>query len=125
MLELTKEQAIEEHRKMWRWIAEETEKRQWIVDKDDYIKQYFPDKHIYNNCFCCAYGDEQDKHGDFRSGMCTYCPIEWKSKSNHFMCVRKEFVSDNKGLFRLWADTADWKESAKIAKQIAELPERE
>lgn len=31
MRELTKEQAIEEHRKMWRWIAEEAEKRQGIV----------------------------------------------------------------------------------------------
>ena len=119
MKELTKEEAIEEHRKMWRWIAEETEKRQEIVYKEDYIEDYFPDEKISCDCFCCEY-DEQ-KQGK----NCKFCPIDWGSKCDWFMCLRKEIKDDNKGLFYLWELTTDWKKAAELARQIAELPERE
>lgn len=35
-MKLTREQAIKEHRKMWRWIAEETENRRYCVSKTKY-----------------------------------------------------------------------------------------
>ena len=33
---LTKELAIKLHRKLWRWIADETERRKEVVEKYDY-----------------------------------------------------------------------------------------
>ena len=122
MRELTKEQAIAEHRKMWRWIAEETEKRQEIVYEEDYLEDYFPDKIISCDCFCCEY--DKQKQGK----NCRSCPIDWGSKCDWFMCLRKETKDDNEGLFYLWenaADTDAWKKAAELARQIAELPEKE
>ena len=120
MRELTKEQAIEEHRKMWRWIAEETEKRQKIVHKEDYFKEYFPAEIIFCNCFCCEYAVRISGISE-----CKFCPIDWDSKYNHCMCMNKNFRHD--GLYSLWGFATscdDWKEAAELARQIAELPER-
>jgi len=60
---LTKEQAIAEHRKMWRWIAKETKKQQRIIGKEEYLERYFPEDYIYNGCFCCEYGRQRANSG--------------------------------------------------------------
>lgn len=41
------------------------------------------------------------------------------------MCLDKYEVYDDKGLYRLSTYETDWKEQAKLARQIANLAERE
>lgn len=122
MEKLTKKQAIEEHRKMWRWIAEETEKRKRVVRKGEYLDLYYPNADIECDCFCCEYGTQK-----MIKKPCAKCPINWDSECDKYMCFDKtNFEDDN--LYALWTeagDTENWKKAAEVARQIAELPESE
>lgn len=116
-MELTREEAISEHRKMWNWIADEIEKEK----RDQYIeglKKEYCDRegyYIRSNCFCCEY----------TKYICDYCPIEWKSEVEDSMCMQKYEEDDDEGLYALCCNELDWEEQAKLARQIANLPERQ
>ena len=110
MLNLTKQQTIAEHRKMWRWIADETKKRGRRVLKDEYFEAMnIPSENIPQaKCYCCEYDD----------GHCSKCPIEWDGDFG--MCCN----SDEQGLFEQWFRTTDPEKSEWLARKIEELPER-
>lgn len=117
-MELTREEAISEHRKMWNLIADEIEKEKEYQDIEDLKIEYcdregFDD--IENNCFCCEY----------TNCVCEFCPIKWESKVENYMCVDKYKEDDYEGIYSICCDEEDWKEQAKLARQIANLPERE
>ena len=128
-MELTREQAIAEHRKMWNWIADETERLGNVVDKDDYFSRTEAITRIPTaECFCCAYGeqfvDDKIKHIQQR---CAHCPLVWDSHIDKAMCLCKEEYTDNNGLFGLWVDACTYghvEKSVKLARQIANLQER-
>lgn len=111
MLNLSKEQTIEKHRKMWNWIADETEKRKQIVRKTDYFEEHPNETVPYMLCYCC----------DFNFNYpCGSCLISWGGKISHHICISKYSP------FYLWVtEKLDYKQSAKYARQIANLPERE
>lgn len=87
--ELSKEQAIEEHRKMWGWIYDTVKNRietgnykkdgmfkPEYIDafslKNEYISKFYPDyKSLSNNCFLCEYVN-RNKYLSCRS-----CPVKW------------------------------------------------
>ena len=125
-MKLTREQAIAEHRKMWRWIAEETEKQKRCMGKEDYI--YFSEyctiaEDLLHNCFCCEYA-YITANSDL-DNMCKFCPIDWRSSETKYMCELKTADEDN--FHYLWCDARadrDWELASKLARQIAELPER-
>ena len=132
MEKLTKQQAVEEHRKMWRWIAEETEKQKRIVYKWDYLKFYDEYIDLANECFCCEYTYQHHRAECEKCPIdwdveCEKCPIDWDSECDEYMCQNKtDFEDDN--LYTLWnraCGAENWKEAAKLARQIAELPESE
>ena len=55
MAELTREQAIAEHRKMWNWIADNLESMKMSVYT---LKQMYCNENEWNllhNCFLCDY----------------------------------------------------------------------
>lgn len=121
---LAKQEAIENHRKMWNWIADELEKGNGdkylhIVD----IKvEYFVKHNIklknrpFANCFCCEYTGSNN--GQFNCGD---CPLKWP---NGGTC----FGDGINGLYiRAWDACVNdnYAEAAKLARQIANLPERE
>lgn len=63
-MELTKEQAIEKHRKMWNWIADQYENGR--VGNIHAMKQEYIDieeteyrERILHNCFCCEYATQK------------------------------------------------------------------
>lgn len=127
---MTREQAIEEHRKMWRWIADQYRKgrNEFIVDlKMEYVTEIFGVYEIRNNCFCCEYANDQaDIHECI---MCDCCPIEWKSHVELFPCVDRYEVDDFKGLYEytsfLSRDVSkNRNEIIRLAEEIANLPER-
>ena len=121
MMKLTREEAIANHRKMWNWIADETERRQAIVSKSDYLHDTLW-RDMENECFCCEYSFQ-------KSGCesCKDCPLDWSSNQKSFMCENIQSYGDYKGLHIKWIYSekeGDWRNAAKIAREIANLPER-
>lgn len=116
-MELTREEAISKHRKMWNWIADRIEEEKEYQDIEDLKIEYCHDEEVRvkNNCFCCGY----------TKYICDYCPIEWGSEVEYFMCLDKYEDNDYKGLYPLCCNESDWREQAKLERQIANLPERQ
>ena len=133
---ITREEAIREHRKMWNWIARETLKRKKVVTKKDYIKFVGLRKksrfELENNslCFCCLY-DSQQRLKKISKNKCKFCPLDWNTSFGRFMCIY-EYNDDGEidsfnNLYHEWEDcleSGDWEKSAKIAKEISNLKER-
>ena len=110
MMKLTREQAIAEHRKMWRWIAEETLKRKKKVWKENYFKEHPEYKeHPMNGCWCCEYVHQYDD-------ICSKCPLKWP---DNIFCI---FINS---FYKKWFFEADYEKAAKYAREIAELGEKE
>ena len=114
-MELTKEKAIKEHRKMWRWLAEHPDK-----NKSDYFELMgIDDSDLYNRCFLCTYAEaemERQQVDDYVG--CNYCPLDWGDKG----CNGTDYSLYDAWVF--YGDTSDDDRCAEAARQIAELPER-
>lgn len=126
-MNLTREQAIAEHRKMWNWITDKIEKLKTVVNIYDYKKEYcYINKYdfILHNCFCCEYASIKWLNS-YVDSICQMCPLDWKSKSNRVMCENAEHEKDYEGLYSLCCKAKSWQEQAALARQIANLPERE
>ena len=107
-MQLTREQAIAEHRKMWNWIAYRIEKTKTICDIYDLKFEYLKKsefEYVLRACFLCAYSDMK--------GGCVACPITPAINR----CLD--------GLFWNCVHSGDWQDQAALARQIANLPERE
>ena len=115
-MKLTREEAILWHRKMWNWIANRIEEEQIYQDIADLKKEYCNQNNVFirNDCFCC----------EFAKGYCFFCPIEFDSDLEEYMCEQKYEEDDDKGLYALCCESTDWEEQAELARKIANLPER-
>lgn len=140
-MKLTKEQAIQEHRKMWNWIADRLENGDAYDIAD--LKEYYLEGSIYrkediiNNCFCCHYAE----------GNCDNCPLKWGTEdkvtgyfcedgidvynffNDRFGCIPDKINSNfNSGLWYIAYELSQdgyYKEAAVTAREIANLPEKE
>lgn len=106
---LTKEQAIEWHKKMWNFILENENKEGENLKiniktrrelKETFLKENgFCIDDIKNECFICQYSyqqlrNERDINNSKEMNFCKYCPLDWchecKKKyceySNIFQC---------------------------------------
>ena len=107
-MRLTREQAIAWHHKMWNWIADETEKLKRKVIKYEYFDTMRIHDIPLNECYCC----------------------EFNRRSNSYHCANNCIINWGKNLgctdscFSEWANTYDWKKAARLARIIANLPER-
>ena len=127
---MTKQEAIENHRKMWEWIAEETRKQKRCVGKAEYLLECgMSPFELLNNCFCCQFSlDYPDDHAE-----CERCPIEFDSTADEYMCIHTSNSSKEScfedGLYAAWEDdyriSGDWQHAAEMADIIAGLAERE
>ena len=122
MKKLTKKEAIKRHRKMWNWIADETERTGKFCDKYDYFDvMKIPRGDCPRAlCYCCEYAIQQNTGGFI--GRCKYCPLDWDSESDEFMCYDgKQFLEQ--GLFARWKMAVDIEERVDLAREIANLRE--
>lgn len=103
---MTKKEAVENHRKMWRWIAKKTLERKRKVWKDEYFEENKLDPTI-NDCFCCEYASQ------IIAFDCVKCPINWENK----LCTNSCYAD--------WSDCDSYRYCAYYADLIANLPERE
>lgn len=113
---MTFEEAVVNHRKMWNWIADETERRQDIVDKRDYFDAHnIPPYSVDNRCYCCAYVcglPEEVLH----ISCGELCPVVWNPDRSHASCISFGTAFTN------WASAAAWRDRARYAREIADLP---
>ena len=110
-MKLTKQQAIEGHRKMWNWIADKIEREERRVYISDLKKNYCRENNVvlHNRCFCCEYSIYFDL-------SCEKCPVDW---------IKTKHCCDNeKSLYNLVINASTWQEQAELARTIANLPER-
>lgn len=127
-MNLTKKLAVELHRRLWDWVANESERQKRIVGKSEY--PLFKHLKICNNCWCCEYARERakvepvtpTKYEDkwiIRYNMyyqrCKYCPLKWGTEN----CVSLQSE------YGKWASAETWQDAAYWARVIAELPEKE
>ena len=129
MKELTKQEAVENHRKMWNWIADETLKRKRKVTKAEYFCEMNVDEDCIPlfTCYCCEYGDQKSNFRRPASrcvSKCKHCPLDWKSEIDDLMCINKYKDGDFKGLFGKLDFETDYKKCAELAREIANLEER-
>ncbi len=109
-MKLTKTLTVALHRKLWSWIADETEKQQRCVQKWEY--PLFRRRHIISDCWCCK----------FTQFDCEICPIKWhvkKKMKKKTLCQLAEY-----GAWRSAVNAGNWCEAARLARVIAKLPER-
>lgn len=138
---LSKEEAINEHRKMWNWIADKAKEKKDIT-KLDYIKDelgiginYLCDKDeeikLKGNCFLCEYAYERSreeiKKGKEEEPYCKYCPLDWGGKNRTLtQCLDKDKENKGGGLYDKYLKTSSYgcyKTVEKLARQIANLKE--
>ena len=135
-MELTKKQAIEEHRKMWNWIADAIKSKEdcriavshydWgslISDlKHYYLLKYKNQKFedIRASCFCCEYADIMSD--DIYYDICHHCPIAWSSSTGH--CYDKHGEYAELTLLGGYSDE-NRRKAYILSLKIANLPERE
>ena len=143
---LTKEEAVSKHREMWNWISQTTERQNIIVKKSDYfqVKGIPMNMEPFNMCYCCEYGIQANmaQISNSPEAMATYykclnCPLSWGTEderlslfcSDHYPIYKDGFNKDNSksGLYSAWlkaTERKDCKQSAMLAQQIADLPEK-
>lgn len=104
---LTREQALEYHRQMWRDMQKDLGDRPDWDDRMFYklrwCEEKFPKESIWGSCFLCEYALQT-------IGSCKGCPIDWGSCE---VCCRRPDAG--KGI--------DWRTSA--ISEILALPEKE
>ena len=92
---------------MWNWIADETNRLKRKVKKCE----YFDTMRIHDipdtECYCCEF---LLNHPNCCNKNCI---INWGKNSG---CMGSYFAE--------WANTYDWQEAARLARNIASLPER-
>ena len=127
-MELTKEKALELHRQLWNYIADESEKQERIVSKvEAFIHFGWPN--IRQWCWCCEYAEKQfrkeETHCPPYQTRCSVCPVVWNKTDS--CCVHCDSP------YNIWnwlyekGDKADWydlQNAIKYAREIANLPER-
>lgn len=119
---LTKERAIKEHRRMWRWIAKQYEKgsREKVFKlKEAYLNGKYED--VEADCFCCEYDVYLGEYS------CDNCPIKWEAieKGYDAYCQRLDSPYHKLVILSNSSISFDCKEAAKLTREIANLPERE
>jgi len=103
-VELTRDEAIKNHRAMWNWLAENPskEKKDWPGWDGMDIGE------VCGECFACEY-----------SSGCSECLFIWPGQD----CCNRD--DNNAGLFEIWENQGNLEKRAVLALQIANLPERE
>lgn len=124
-MKLTKKQAVKRHRKMWKWLAKQTQKRQdGYLTKEDYFKEHPWLAVPHKRCYLCEYAKE--RHVD-EGKWCDKCPLVWG--------IPDEGFSSNPNLtegrdytpkcfeYDLWVfSLGNWEKRSYTANLIANLP---
>lgn len=122
---LTKEKAIELHRQLWNYIADESERTGKIVTKIDAFKHFGWRYDIKALCWCCEYCGYH----------CYMCPIEWpgndgclcSAKSPYYkLTLAEDFYNSYTSILPNLKKAIKYlNDYIKYSREIANLPEKE
>lgn len=116
-MKLSRDQAINEFRRMWAWIALETYGCKQKIEKEDYIYTFgYDHRHIRSLCFLCEY-DLQQRNP--RQRVCDNCPIEFIDD-----CGEVTECDIEGTVYMNWVNAEEWQDAAKYAWEIANLEEK-
>ena len=92
-MKLTKEQALELHRRMWSDMQNILGDCPHSDEREDYKSEWcrdcFPNEYISSYCFLCEYDDQ------FNDSFCRHCPIDWSNGGeDEDSCIRGNFTYD-------------------------------
>ena len=115
-MNLTLEETIENHRKLWNWIADETERKKRKVQKEEYFTDDRICEPVAFGCFCCHYTIDPDD--TLKYVHCQKCPLDWNVEKIQYACESHD------ALYSVWSklDPWKWETAAKLAREIANLP---
>lgn len=129
---MTHQDAIENHRKLWNWIAErnrqiaENGTGQEPVTNEKYFDEHgIPEnKRPELNCYLCEHIIQKTWELE-TTDVCDYCPLDWtdNGKVESEICTNR----NKTGLHDLFSKAVldkDASECARLAKRIADLPDR-
>lgn len=130
---MTIKECQEEHKKLWNWIADETERTRKLVHKKDYFKEMNIQRIPRLNCFACEYDKERN---DEWIDYCTHCPILWNKEQLRYAyrTYCKNLVTSPYREWLLIVRRTDYdieleketlKELVSLAREIANLPFKE
>ena len=130
-IKMTKEEAIVNHRRLWNEIADMLDRGE-RYDHVDVLKRQAlnnigEENDICNNCYCCEYAKND----------CRRCPVIWNNESYDYMCEIgyddscEDLYDDLYDVkhnsewanFLMLMKQKDYDTAAKIAREIANLPE--
>ena len=123
MLDLTKEEAVRRHRKLWNKIAELCtggfsvfEIKSMALNALGYHDTFY---YPTNRCWACEYAIYNAIHlHRTNKGICCFCPLKWKTELCH----------DEGGEYDMWdryMRDGNYEKAAEMARVIANLPEKE
>ena len=128
---ISRKNAIQEHRKMWNWIAEKSIEYKRKVTKEEYLSEFYAGISLYDNCFLCQYSLEKKlkqsinyldiKYGIYHRDKCYFCPLQWGILSDY--CCNND-LPFTKGLYFKWYKSKNYKKAARLAKKIDNVPEK-
>lgn len=127
--------AIENHRKMWNWIADAYESG--VVSSVRQLKLTYlnmtGNKNILGDCFLCDYAGSNPVDSNYAHD-CSKCLLDWGTPSNSSVtegfCVDRLYYGDEEGLYGqlvvlTYSKEEDFcEEASHIARKIANLPVR-
>jgi hypothetical protein len=122
----TLKETIDNHRKLWDWLAEEQYenhnapfrlKQDWpewdkIIDPADWHDEEDP---VINHCFLCQWVDQQGGLDPNDSDCEKVCPLKWPGVWGCHTCC-------GDSLYSKWYNSHNKKERGRIAAQIRDLP---
>lgn len=115
-MSITYQQAVTEHRKMWNWIAEQTELYQTCFSKNNYM-ELTENTNVISNCFLCQYAMRQWQEETWSTqNYCDYCIGIWSENPE------KNCSVTTYGAWYQAYRKNDWELAAKYARLIANLP---
>lgn len=132
-MNLTKKQAIEEHRKMWTWIAEliKNDDGKYYSEKlykniiykmkREYLELYLPGEDVRAYCFCCEYTFNMYPK---TFCACAHCPIVWGDEDKNVEMGCSNLRSSPYRSLKRLVYPFDKRLAYNEALRIANLPER-
>ena len=118
---LTKEQALYLHRKLWNTLADKILEWKRPVEKWEIFRLYGWDINTYANCWCCVYDN-------MFSRQCGHCPIDWGNFAGVCVWIGSPYKKwrERMDIYRTKyiPSRYELEELSKYAREIANLPER-
>lgn len=128
---LIRRKYLEMHRKMWNWIADETERTHKYVDKFDAFEHFRWSNMVHARCWACQYRRWKIKYSPIskHDDCAKDCIVNWglsRNTGKELGCTTNEPLEYS--LYDCWnalvSCDENWKAAAEIAREIANLPER-